>query len=109
MTTWKDSRTRKFSIKSVYWRANGRRFDRLDSYQKPYKVHERFKLLHWRLAQRCLPVRDRLALVFGPISVIMVRIQPCLHCHLVRFVWFGSKWNLRMEGRNFSSGFELVK
>lgn len=64
---WKDSKDGSFSVKQAYWTANGHHLNRKEPMWKLLwfsKMHEKYKLLLWRLARDTLPTSEHLQQIF---------------------------------------------
>ena len=73
---------------------------------------ERLKMLLWRTASDDLPTRERqskfmtidnTSCLLCNIGAIESSFHLVFHCHLTRFLWFGSKWNIRLQGFQIDS------
>uniref|UniRef100_A0A803QHJ4 Reverse transcriptase domain-containing protein n=1 Tax=Cannabis sativa TaxID=3483 RepID=A0A803QHJ4_CANSA len=81
------------------------------------KIHNRLKMLWWRILSNCLPTRERLGMSI-PLTDLQCPICSCstessLHlfweCHFAKAVWFGCMWSLRTTSTSASSWEEWLE
>ena len=80
-------------------------------------MHERYKMMLWRIAHNILPTRSRLKELGltqeGECPFCHKKEESCLHlfkdCELAKALWFGNRWNVRIDEWNVSSSFQLVQ
>uniref|UniRef100_A0A2N9ET81 Reverse transcriptase domain-containing protein n=2 Tax=Fagus sylvatica TaxID=28930 RepID=A0A2N9ET81_FAGSY len=118
---WTKSNNGDFSIKSAYWNARCIS-DRgtLDSIKEGIwkaNLHERLKMLLWRIASSLLPTKVNLARfidnadLWCPLckndqeSVVHI----FLHCPIAKALWFGSQWGIRSEFLPISDASKLIE
>ena len=86
--------------------------------QTPSKLHERHKMMIWRIATGCLPTtKDKLSKfvdigdVYCPLCRLEIEssLHLCAFCPIVKAVWFNSKWGLRMDSFGFSSIVDFIQ
>jgi ribonuclease HI len=69
------------------------------------KIHERVKMLVWRIGMNILPTKENLAQRLGledkECSLCHEEIESCTHlffqCNVARAIWFGSMWGVRPD------------
>ncbi|KAL3628348.1 hypothetical protein CASFOL_027394 [Castilleja foliolosa] len=104
---WSPSKSGKFSSRSVYLHSQVNRFSAsIHSTVFPWKwlwnshIHNRHKLLFWRIVNNILPCRDRLNSLFkiSDTSCLLCKANVedlnhiFLHCPFIRQVWRTSFW-----------------
>ncbi|KAL3844844.1 hypothetical protein ACJIZ3_002247 [Penstemon smallii] len=120
---WIPSKSGKFSTKSCYIQSQKRRFPQLNSVDTKLfknlwnaKIHNRHKVLLWKIIFDLLPTRRRLS------YILQVGILDCpicgaevedlnhlfLHCPLTKALWFNSKWSFKLDCLAVSSVREWI-
>ncbi|KAL0285509.1 UNVERIFIED_CONTAM: hypothetical protein Sangu_2776500 [Sesamum angustifolium] len=107
---WTPSKSGDFSTKSAYWIIQERRLPSNHANIKIAKriwslrVHDRFKLLIWRILFDALPTKFRLNQIF-PVSNLECPLCDAgcedshhllLECAFTERIWFSSKWKFRL-------------
>ena len=79
-------------------------------------LHERHKMMIWRIAVVCLPTKDKLSRFVDATDtycrLYKMETETSLHlfalCPVAKAVWFNSKWGLRMDSFGFSSEVDFI-
>ncbi|XP_065625195.1 uncharacterized protein LOC136065634 [Quercus suber] len=119
--TWTKSKNGLFSVKSCYRliTKGGNVVDSVSLTRKIWKasIHERLKMHIWRITFNLLPTKDKLS-EFSPSSdascpLCDIETESALHlftqCHIARAIWFGSRWNIRIDRWQVQSPSHLIE
>jgi hypothetical protein len=117
---WAAEKNGKFTTKSAYWLENSYKFNHHNSafWKKLWKskLHEKFKVLLWRVAIGALPLNIRCALEGCEdekmCSLCGIQEESEVHlfkdCHVAKMAWFGTKLCIRLEKFQINSRLDLV-
>lgn len=108
---WCPSLSGNFSSKSAYLTSQSLRLSP-STHNRPFnwnllwnsKLHNRHKMLFWRILNDLLPCKDRLNRLFNISDTNYVSCSSdvenldhiFIHCPLIQQVWFSSHWNFRI-------------
>uniref|UniRef100_A0A2N9HPK1 Reverse transcriptase domain-containing protein n=1 Tax=Fagus sylvatica TaxID=28930 RepID=A0A2N9HPK1_FAGSY len=121
---WFPSRSGTFSTKIAFWIDQQPRFDNTGPLSKAewkslwkLKIHDRLKLLLWKLAWNSLPTRDNLGVRFHLDSLLCPLcdsgIETLKHlfieCPISRIAWSLSPWSIRFDSSLFHSFVDWIK
>lgn len=107
---WLPDRAGMYTVKSIYMLNTQAQIDRSGFlfWKKLWgsSLHERQKLLIWKILVGALPVRKRLADRFSIFSVVCPlcntgeenELHLFFQCPLAKALWFYLPWNVRWEG-----------
>ena len=117
---WTASNSSLFSIKSAYWQSiveyPPSNIDAVRGQIWKTKIHERFKMLLWRIATNLLPSKEIISRFNESVDLCCPlyssAVETTLHlfmvCPFSKSLWYHSQWGLRMEVFNFESPSEFV-
>uniref|UniRef100_A0A2N9GUD6 Reverse transcriptase domain-containing protein n=1 Tax=Fagus sylvatica TaxID=28930 RepID=A0A2N9GUD6_FAGSY len=118
---WAAEKNGKFTTKSAYWLENSYKFNHHNSafWKKLWKskLHEKFKVLLWRVAIGALPLNIRCALEGCEdekmCSLCGIQEESEVHlfkdCHVAKMAWFGTKLCIRLEKFQINSRLDLAR
>ena len=117
---WTYTSSRELSVRLAYWRCKESMQHNIDPFWNciwKAKLHERHKMMIWRIATSCLPTKDKLSrfVDIGDVYCPLYRLETktSLHlfalCPIAKVVWFSSKWGLRMDSFGFSSEVDFIQ
>uniref|UniRef100_A0A2N9I2Q1 CCHC-type domain-containing protein n=1 Tax=Fagus sylvatica TaxID=28930 RepID=A0A2N9I2Q1_FAGSY len=117
---WVKTNNGDFSIKSAFqevYSCEGTGVDSLLSQIWKLNIHNRLKMLLWRIASDILPTYNLLVrfnpsiLPFCPLCEIALEspIHVFWECHFARSLWFGCDWGIMTEYFQFLSARDLIK
>ena len=118
--SWTVTNSGTFSAKSAYWLCRAAsppsNIDAIRGQIWKSKLHDRLKMLLWRIAANMLPSKE----VIGKFNGNIDRCSPLcsstnessLHlftvCTIAKAIWFQSQWGLRMEAIVFKSTSDFI-
>ena len=117
---WAISLNGEFSVNSAYCALNGEASSLGRNTVKwkiwKSKLHERLKMLLWRIASEILPTREQLGRFYMDLEescpLCGIEKETMLHlftkCSLSRALWFGSTWGARLDSWHFDSPLLLI-
>ena len=117
---WVANNHENFTVRSAYFLQQGVMTSTERSMWKKLwnlKIHERYKMLLWRIALNILPTRQRLQ-ELGQVLDAKCPLCNCeeessIHlfkeCVVVKALWFGGRWNVRIDHWPSMSIFQLVQ
>ena len=108
------------SVKSAYWRCRESMQHNIDPFWNciwKAKLHDKHKMMIWRIAAGCLPTKDKLRrfVDIGDVYCPLCRLETktSLHlfalCLVAKVVWFNSKQGLRIDSFGFSSEVDFIQ
>ena len=108
------------SVKSAYWSCRDSMQHNIDPFRNciwKAKLHERHKMMIWRIAASCLPTKDKISRfvdiddVYCPLC--RLETETSLHlfalCPVAKAIRFSSKWGLRMDSLGFSLEVDFIQ
>lgn len=117
---WRGDKSGKFSVRGAYWVMNGGRFQGASQFWKGFwkaRMHERHKVLVWRMIQDALPTRARLNRVFHvpnlscPLceSDVETPLHILVTCPFSKTIWLASPWKLSLAGLWWGSVSDFIE
>ena len=81
------------------------------------KIHNRLKMLLWRIAIELLPTKDKVQRFASNVdpschfcgNKVETQIHLFWHCHVARSLWFGSGWGIRLDKIHMENSLALVE
>ena len=107
------------SVKSVYWCCRESAQQNVAPFWSciwKANLHERHKMMIWRITAGGLPTKDKLSMFVDATDtycpLYKLETETSLHlfalCPVAKAVWFNSKWGLRMDSFGFSSEVDFI-
>ena len=116
---WTYTSSGDLSVKSIYWCCRELEQQNIAPFWSciwKANLHERHKMMIWRIAAGSLPTKDKLSRFVDVIDTYCpfckMETETSLHlfalCPVAKAVWFDSKWGLRMDSFGFSSEVDFI-
>ena len=116
---WTCTISRDVSVKSVYWCCRELAQQNIAPFWNcicKANLHDKHKMMIWRIARGCLPTKDKLSRFVDDIDtycpLCKMETETSLHlfalCPVAKPVWFNSKWGLKMDSFGFSFEVDFI-
>ena len=117
---WTKSVHGELSVKSAYWLGRSSNpppnQDMLRGQIWKTRIHERLKMVLWRVAANCLPTKDKRLRYDANADTIChlcnsgqeSTIHLFIDCPLARALWFSSQWGIRIDNCELSTSTQFI-
>jgi hypothetical protein len=117
---WTKANNGEFNLKSAYGLTRNvqdiRVCDPLWKNVWKSQLHERLKMLLWRIASNLLPTKNNLDRFINPVDqccpLCEIEQESIVHifvyCSVAKACWFGSRWSIKSEFLSINNGTQLV-